>query len=118
MKIGVDLDHTIYGFPEFFAAFIPAMTAAGHKFYCTSNHRRSQWPQDCERLRILGIDPDLIDPSLMVENPDGAKEKGRMSDQLDYTFDDHADHFQALTQTPIFKCPAEKAMENKDISIM
>lgn len=113
MKIGVDLDHTVYGFPEFFVAFISAMSAAGHKFYCTSNHRRSQWPEDEKRLRKMGIDPSLIDPSLMVESPDGAKEKARMSEMLDINFDDHADHFQHLTTIPVFKCPAEKAAENK-----
>lgn len=112
MKIGVDLDQTVYGFPEFFGPFITIMSASGHKFYCTSNHNKSQWIDDERRLRKLGINPDLIDPSLMFENPEGAKEKAWMSDQVDITFDDHADHFQQLTTTPVFRCPGEKAKES------
>lgn len=114
MKIGIDLDHTVYGFPVFFAAFIEAMSAAGHQFYCTSNHPRSEWPKDKVRLIKLGIDPNLIDPSLMVEEPDGAKHKAAVTDQVDVNFDDHADHFQHLCKNPVFKTPAEKASENKD----
>lgn len=115
MKIGLDLDHTVYGFPEFFRAFIPAMAAAGHTFYCTSNHKRSSWePRHVPNLRKLGIDPDLIDPSLMHETQQflkggGPQNKARMADCCDVVFDDHARHFQNLTKTPIFETPGDKA---------
>lgn len=115
LKIGVDLDHTVYGFPSFFAAFIPTMSSAGHKFYCTSNHLKDKWPQDRERLRGLGIDPDLIDPSLMQEGPkdEGAENKARMANECDFVFDDAAKAFQHLTATPVFNCPFHKALENQ-----
>jgi hypothetical protein len=116
LTIGLDLDHTVYGFPEFFKPFIEAMTAAGHKIVCTSNHLRKNWPKHCEKLRALGINPDLIDPSLLygkdrLPSRDGPSHKGRMADRCDFVFDDHADVFQQLTKTPVFKAPKEKAAD-------
>lgn len=118
MKIGVDLDHTVYGFPWFFAQFISAMNEAGHSIYCTSNHLRREWPNDEIRLMNIGIDPVIISPELMCDDREylrknGAKNKARMADALDLVFDDHADHFQKLTDTPIFKVPIEKSKEKQ-----
>lgn len=115
MKIGLDLDHTIYGFPEFFKEFIPAMAARGHVFYCTSNHTQEQWNrEDVSRLREIGIDPDMIDTSLMpISDPSGddltrrTKHKSEISVSCDVIFDDHADLIQPLTKTPIFKVPGK-----------
>jgi len=117
LKIGVDLDHTVYGFPGFFVPFIAAMVEAGHKFYCTSNHLLRQWPEDEKRLRALGIDPKNIDPSLMQTGPvdEGAANKARMAEHCDFVFDDAADRFQSLTKTPVFKCPFHKAAEVRTI---
>lgn len=55
MKIGVDLDHCVYGFPKFFAEFIPAMVDRGHQFYCTSNHLRAEWELDVKNFILLGL---------------------------------------------------------------
>lgn len=117
MKIGIDLDHCVYGFPEFFAEFIPAMSDRGHEFYCTSNHLRSEWPLDVKRLRAFNIDADLINPELMAtENEqvmDGPGNKARMSHFVDINFDDAADLFQDKTNTPVFKTPVEKSRERR-----
>lgn len=115
MRIGLDLDHTVYGFPEFFREFIPAMVARGHEIVCSSNHTIEQWHrEDIERLTALGIDPGLFDTSLMPRQPvtGTTKEKRQnhkapLADQLDIVFDDHADIFQPLTKTPVFKCPGK-----------
>lgn len=111
MKIGVDLDATVYGFPEFFRAFIPAMVAAGHEIYCTSAHAREDWPLDRDRLRALGIDPDMINPGHM--QPRNVRRcprmKARMANHLDIVFDDDAEAIQRYTRTPIFKPPADLA---------
>lgn len=120
MKIGVDLDHTVYGFPEFFRAFIPAMVAAGHEVYCTSNHLRSVWhDEDCPRLKRLGINTDLISPSLLSGDPRPGKpnvsadrnHKAWMADQCDYVFDDLGEKLQRLTKTPVFGVPKKLARD-------
>lgn len=112
MRIGFDLDQTVYGFPEFFRVLIPPLHAAGCKLYCTSNHLRGQWPDDCERLRALGIDPDMLDPSLMQQGPKdhGWAHKKWMAQHVDYMFDDF-EGLQDLTQTPVFICPHKKASD-------
>ena len=114
MKIGLDLDGTLYGFPEFFKAMIESMVKDGHKFYCASNWKRSKWEWHKKKIAHLGINPDLISPELLDSKQhflrkDGPKNKARMADQLDVVFDDHADHIQHLTKTPIMKCPGKKA---------
>lgn len=104
MKIGLDLDGTVYAHPEFFAAMIEAMTAAGHQFFCTSSHARSEWPDDCIRLRCAGINPDLISPELMYSERHGHVHlKGKQADKLDAIFDDDF-RIQPHTNTIQF-CP-------------
>lgn len=123
MKIGLDLDHTIYGFPEFFAAFIPAMVAAGHEIYCTSNHTREQWEKRDRRiLKRLGIDPDLIDPRYLPDNPvvgpslkARQERKADVADNMDIVFDDHADKFQWETRTPIFRPPGKLSADRGNL---
>lgn len=89
MKIGLDLDGTVYAHPQFFAAMISAMAAAGHEFYCISSHGRHEWESDCERLLSLGIDPSLISPDMMYEKRHGdVQKKSAQADGLDAIFDD------------------------------
>jgi len=89
MKIGLDLDGTVYAHPEFFAAMISAMSAAGHQFYCISSHARHEWEEDCKRLQSLGIDPSLISPEMMYPERHGhVHKKGLQANQLDAIFDD------------------------------
>ena len=105
MKIGLDLDGTVYGYPEFFKEFIPAMVARGHQFFCTSAHGLDVWPQDCERLRALGIDPDMISPSLMFPlSHTELSKKGWQASQLDLIFEDDP-RVQKFTRTPVFALP-------------
>jgi|GEM_PF-6126053 len=101
MKIGLDLDGTVFAHPRFFAALIESMHHSGHLFFCTSSHARSEWPNDCKRLRALGVNPDLIDPSLMHDRRHGdVRLKAKQADQLDIVFDDDA-RIQEFTKTPI-----------------
>ena len=118
MKIGIDLDHTVYGFPDFFREFIPAMVVRGHKFYCTSNHTQSEWPRDREILRGLGIDPDMIDPCYLPTRPVAGKtvedrqaRKAPSADLLDIVFDDHADFINPHCKTPVVKMPGKKSQD-------
>jgi len=89
MRIGLDLDGTVYAHPQFFAAMVSAMAAAGHQFFCISSHGRHEWDEDRKRLRELGIDPDLISPDMMypARHGDIAK-KSAQANQLDAIFDD------------------------------
>ena len=104
MKIGLDLDGTVYQYPEFFRELINAFAALGHEFFCTSSHARHEWPSDCERLAALGIDATKISPALMNPTRHGdIRLKARQADLLDLVFDDDA-RIQALTGTPVF-CP-------------
>jgi hypothetical protein len=105
MKIGLDLDGTVYGYPEFFKEFIPAMVARGHQFFCTSAHGRDVWDLDCERLRAIGIDPDMISPDIMfpTSHTDLAK-KGGQAEQMDVVFEDDP-RVQRFTKTPVFAMP-------------
>ena len=113
MKIGLDLDHTVYGFPEFFKEFIPAMISRGHEIYCSSNHTQEKWKNiDQKKLQKLGIDPNTINYSLMPMKPvigtnkeHRYKHKAIIANLLDVVFDDHANIIQEHTQTPIFGCP-------------
>jgi len=115
LRIGLDLDHTVYGFPAFFREFIAAMHAAGHKIYVTSNHLRERWPHDQERLRALGIDPDTLSPNLMQQGPHdfGLDHKTWMSKQVDYMFDDAGAEFQSRTPTPVFVAPYHKSEDKR-----
>jgi hypothetical protein len=114
LRIGFDLDQTIYGFPHLFREIIPALAKAGHKIYCTSNHSQQTWKEtDEQRLRSLGIDPALFDISLMRQrgtNTDGPANKARMAEHVDLVFDDF-DVMNDLTKTPVFTCPHRKAQD-------
>lgn len=113
MKIGLDLDQTIYGFPEFFKVFIDAMHNAGHELFITSNHIRPRWEnEDCPKLVRLGIDTTKLNPELMQTGPEdeGVKHKVKMSQYVDYMFDD-MQNFNSLTNTVIFQCPFQKAID-------
>lgn len=105
MKIGLDLDGTVYGYPDFFKEFIPAMVARGHEFFVTSAHGRDTWDKDCERLRALGIDPNMISPEIMnpVSHTD-LRIKGAQANLMDYVFEDDP-RVQRFTDTPIFAMP-------------
>ena len=89
MRIGLDLDGTVYAHPAFFGAMIQAMAADGHTFFCTSSHGRDEWTTDCIRLESLGIDPTLISPVLMSAHRHGnIALKSQQASQLDAIFDD------------------------------
>lgn len=122
MKIGVDLDHTVYGFPEFFREFIPAMAARGHQFFCTSGHTRDRWERDRELLAEIGIDADLINPCHMPETPARGetielrqRQKASVAGLMDLVFDDHADFIQPHTTTPIFRCPGKLSADKGNL---
>jgi hypothetical protein len=103
MKIGLDLDGTVYAHPAFFAELIRAMAAAGHKFYVISSHGRGEWePEDVPRLEKLGVPASLIDPSLMHHTRHGELAiKGRAADACDFVFDDDT-RLRQFTRTPVF----------------
>jgi len=109
MKIGLDLDGTIYAYPEFFAELMKAMAARGHRFYCTSSHGRSQWElEDVPRLRALGIDASLLSPELLYPLQHGdIRLKGMAADWCDIVFDDDANLAQH-TKTPVM-CPLARS---------
>lgn len=122
MRIGLDLDRTVYGYPHFFAEFIPAMVARGHQILCTSNHLKIVFEnEDRQRLESIGIDPDIIDISLLSTEPRNGKptvaadpqQKKKMYDTLDLGFDDLAHKIQEQTQTPIFSTPGRLAADYK-----
>ncbi len=90
MKIGLDLDGTVYTHPEFFKELVHSMSAQGHEFYCISSHSKTQWFElDVPRLKNLGFNTDLINPELMhhVQHGDIFL-KGQMCNNMDYVFDD------------------------------
>lgn len=106
MKIGIDLDDTLYKYPEFFKMLMQGTA----EFYCTSGHTIQQFEaEDRQRLTELGFDVDKLDLSLLADGDHGGlsgKEwKAKIASQLDFVFDNHADVFQPLTKTPIFKVP-------------
>lgn len=103
MKIGLDLDGTVYSHPAFFAEMIHAMTARGHTFHVISSHGRGEWePDDVPRLIAKGVPAELIDPSLMHHARHGELSiKGRAADQCDFVFDDDT-RLQSHTRTPVF----------------
>ena len=106
MKIGIDLDGTLYAYPEFFRELIVSLRSRGHFFFCTSGHLRREWDSsDRGRLLDLGVHPDWIDPCLLAAEPqpDGPIFKASIADQLDLVFDEDAPAFQRLTRTPIFR---------------
>lgn len=114
MKIGLDLDGTVYSHPQFFAAMIVAMHAQGHEFFCISSHGRWEWDatdrepecvtgtNDVKRLSAVGIPAHLIDPRLMhVERHGHLSIKGQAADNCDFVFDDDV-RLQQYTRTPVF----------------
>jgi glycosyltransferase involved in cell wall biosynthesis len=104
LKIGIDLDGTLYSHPEFFGAMLTAMVADGHEFYCISSHSRLEWYKDERKLRLLGINPELIKSDMMYDERHGHIHlKAKQADTLDFIFDDDF-RVQALTNTPQF-CP-------------
>jgi hypothetical protein len=90
MKIGLDLDGVLYSHPGFFIEFIASMSKQGHKFFCISSHGINEWgSEDVPRLRAMGYNPDLIDPSLMnIVRHGDLSIKGWACDQCDVVFDD------------------------------
>lgn len=109
MKIGLDLDGTVYAHPGFFAEMIRGMTALGHTFHCISSHARAEWEsEDAPRLVRMGVPADLIDPSLMHPARHGELTiKGRAADACDFVFDDDV-RLQQHTRTPVL-CPLRGA---------
>ena len=103
MRIGLDLDGTLYSHPEFFAELIAALSSRGHTFYCISSHARSDWDAtDMSRLQAMGVPAQLIDPSLMHPERHGELSiKGRAADKCDLVFDDDV-RLQSHTRTPVF----------------
>lgn len=89
LRIGLDLDGTVYSHPGFFAELIESMSVRGHKFYCISSHGRSEWEvADVPRLTSLGVRADLISPELMHHERHGHLAiKGRAADRCDLVFD-------------------------------
>jgi hypothetical protein len=112
VRIGLDLDDTVFAFPEFFRELVVSLSARGHHFFCTSGRGRSAWDTDIvPRLRALGIDPALIDPTLMTpERTPHVTDKARMADQLDLVFDDDAGRIQRHTHTPVFFVPQKRTV--------
>ena len=96
MKIGLDLDGTVYAHPQFFAELIGALHPRGHRFFCISSHGRWEWDvggdagdNDLTRLRKLGVPADLIDTSLMHSDRHGdLRIKGQAASHCDLVFDD------------------------------
>lgn len=116
MKVGVDIDQTLLGFPEVFKHLIPALIRDGHEVYCTTGHPIDRWPRKRKQLKRAGIEPGWLDTSLMktaeeLRAVQGVTYKAHMADQLDVVFDDHADRLQEHTATPIFKVPGRKAQD-------
>lgn len=121
MRIGLDLDHAVYGFPKFFSELITSMAARGHTFHCTSGHSPRRWERrDIELFERLGIDHRLVDPSLLVNHyPNlrhgGAKVKANMYRVgcLDLVFDDDAHKIQKFTRVPLFEVPKFAGMKGQ-----
>jgi len=92
MKIGIDLDGTLYQHPVFFCELIRGMTKLGHKFLCISSHARSEWDaNDKKQFEYIGaLDVwEMIDPSPMNHKRHGSLEiKGKACNQCDFVFDD------------------------------
>jgi hypothetical protein len=112
VRIGLDLDDTVFAWPEFFRELIVAMSDRGHLFFCTSGRGRAAWESEIvPQLLALGIDPDLINPSLMTpERTPHVTDKARMADQLDLVFDDDAGRIQRHTHTPVFFVPQKRTV--------
>ena len=113
MRIGIDLERCLYGFPEFFTAFIDAMHAQGHTLLITGNHFPDKRDEDMQAIADCGVDPAKLDFSLMPENRDnfdGPSHKAHMANQCDIVFDDFA-KLNQMTGTPVFVVPANKAVD-------
>lgn len=113
LKIGVDLDNTLFGFPGFFVPFVQVMHAFGHDIYCTSNRTIERWNRDYrDKVASIGLNPDLLDVSLLQSGKDrGMSNKIRMAKGLDVVFDDL--DFNDRTDTPVFVCPINKSKDHK-----
>ncbi|WP_437187622.1 hypothetical protein SH668x_001027 [Planctomicrobium sp. SH668] len=114
MLIGLDLDSAVYEHPEFFRHFIAAMTTAGNRFICISNHLKGEWyAEDEDRLRSLGIKPEQISPEHLrrdEESEESANDyKARLSTMCSYVFDGDGAAYQKLTKTPILIMPKRES---------
>lgn len=102
MKIGLDLDGTVYSHPAFFSAMVESMSGHGHQFFCISSHGINEWPDDCKRLEAMGFPFHLVDPSLMHHKRHGELAiKGEAASKCDFVFDDDV-RLQQYTKTPVF----------------
>lgn len=103
MKIGLDLDGTVYKFPQFFARLIESMSAMGHEFYSISSHSRQEFDHDDrKRLDDLGVPEHLISSELMNKTRHGDLcIKGMAADKCDIVFDDDP-RLKDYTSTPVF----------------
>ncbi len=103
MRIGLDLDGTVYANPEFFGELVAALSARGHRFFCISSHGKDEWlAHDVSRLQELGISPALISPELLQSTTHGHLHlKGAAADQCDVVFDDDV-RLREFTRTPVF----------------
>ncbi len=105
MKIGLDLDGTVLDakYTDFFRSMVHRMHDDHEcQFFCISSHGRHEWEElDVPRLKALGFNTDLINPSLM--NPTRHGElviKGKACDQCDIVFDDDQ-RLKDYTKTPV-----------------
>lgn len=108
MKIGFDLDGTLYQFPDIFKKLCEALHGFRHDLYIVSNHSSEAWQADSERLAKMGFDPRWFDISLLSPAEGDAtvgRKKALMADKMDMVFDDMNVNFQYLTNTPVFKVP-------------
>lgn len=100
MKIGLDLDGTVYSYPEFFKRLIEG--CRGIQFYCISSHGRNEWSDDMTRLNEMGIPAYEISPLLMHHERHGDLSiKGKAADKCDIVFDDDI-RLKDYTKTPVF----------------
>jgi hypothetical protein len=109
LKVGFDLDGCVYAYPELFGPMIAGLHAAGHKCYLTTWHSIAGWEQvHRHKVAGLGIDPDVLDSSLLHWSSDVGKWsnkyhwKASVIDQLDFAYDDEWSRVQPLTKTPVF----------------
>jgi hypothetical protein len=111
MRIGLDLDGTVYNHPACFAEMVVAFHARGHTFHCISAHGLDEWlVSDVHRLRAIGIDPDLIDSSLLHPTRHiHLHLKGKAADRCDLVFDDDS-RLMDYTKTPVFS-PMPRAQD-------
>jgi hypothetical protein len=120
MRIGIDLDQCVFGFPEFFELMINCMLENPNvSFHVTSNHFPDRVESDKQKLTEIGIDPNRLDWSLMpqeqTENFDGVQHKKQMADSCDICFDDFV-KLNQFTETPVFVAPNGKAQDKRAVT--